>query len=235
MARFTQASVAKTRWRSVSMNDHSPSTRRCSSSGSRPRARVDGLLPQRLQYVPGFAVSGGVGRAHLGPAGVAAVEFGLHQRRDVDAVDPEVSIWPLMSMSTRSAPRIVTPVRSTRRKRAPVRSTLRKPASVRSLPVKSAIRPVCQEPDWAAMGLLEGKRALVTGGTTGLGLAVAERFLAEGARVVITGRDRGLGEQRGAGARGGRLVHGRGRRRPGGGRGVGARRRRLTSAAWTCW
>ena len=49
-----------------------------------------GLLPQRLQYVPGFAVSGGVGRAHLGPAGVAAVEFGLHQRRDVDAVDPEV-------------------------------------------------------------------------------------------------------------------------------------------------
>ena len=45
------------------------------------------------------------------------------------------------------------------------------------------------------MGLLEGKRALITGGTTGLGLAVAGRFLAEGARVVITGRDRGLGER----------------------------------------
>jgi NAD(P)-dependent dehydrogenase (short-subunit alcohol dehydrogenase family) len=45
------------------------------------------------------------------------------------------------------------------------------------------------------MGLLEGKRALVTGGTTGLGLAIAGRFLAEGARVVITGRDRSLGER----------------------------------------
>jgi len=45
------------------------------------------------------------------------------------------------------------------------------------------------------MGVLEGKRALVTGGTTGLGLGIAERFGAEGARVVITGRDRDLGER----------------------------------------
>jgi NAD(P)-dependent dehydrogenase (short-subunit alcohol dehydrogenase family) len=44
------------------------------------------------------------------------------------------------------------------------------------------------------MGVLEGKAALVTGGTTGLGRAIAERFLDEGARVVITGRDHDLGE-----------------------------------------
>ncbi|HXB48875.1 MAG TPA: SDR family oxidoreductase [Streptosporangiaceae bacterium] len=45
------------------------------------------------------------------------------------------------------------------------------------------------------MGNLAGKRALVTGGTTGLGLAVAERFMAEGAQVVITGRDPELGRR----------------------------------------
>jgi len=37
------------------------------------------------------------------------------------------------------------------------------------------------------MNRLDGKRALITGGTTGIGLAAARRFLAEGARLVVTG------------------------------------------------
>jgi NAD(P)-dependent dehydrogenase (short-subunit alcohol dehydrogenase family) len=43
------------------------------------------------------------------------------------------------------------------------------------------------------MAEFEGAGILVTGGTTGLGLEVARRFVAEGARVVITGRDPSLG------------------------------------------
>lgn len=38
------------------------------------------------------------------------------------------------------------------------------------------------------MGKFEGKIALVTGGTSGIGLATAQKFVDEGAYVYITGR-----------------------------------------------
>src|SRR5712692_3013345 len=38
------------------------------------------------------------------------------------------------------------------------------------------------------MGKLEGKIAVVTGGSSGLGLATAQRLVAEGARVFVAGQ-----------------------------------------------
>lgn len=37
------------------------------------------------------------------------------------------------------------------------------------------------------MDRLKDKRTMITGGTTGIGLAIARQFLQEGARVIVTG------------------------------------------------
>ncbi len=39
------------------------------------------------------------------------------------------------------------------------------------------------------MSKLYSKVAVVTGGSSGIGLATAQRFIADGAQVVITGRN----------------------------------------------
>jgi NAD(P)-dependent dehydrogenase (short-subunit alcohol dehydrogenase family) len=48
------------------------------------------------------------------------------------------------------------------------------------------------------MNRFEGKSVLVTGGTSGIGLAAAHAFAAEGARILITGRDAAALDKAGA-------------------------------------
>jgi NAD(P)-dependent dehydrogenase (short-subunit alcohol dehydrogenase family) len=42
---------------------------------------------------------------------------------------------------------------------------------------------------------LQGKTALITGGTSGIGRAVAQRLASDGAQVIISGRDEGRGRE----------------------------------------
>jgi hypothetical protein len=54
--------------------------------------------------------------------------------------------------------------------------------------IYSSVLDATHLPKGAVMGKLEGKVAVVTGGSSGMALASAKRFVEEGAYVFITGR-----------------------------------------------
>ncbi len=56
------------------------------------------------------------------------------------------------------------------------------------------------------MGALSGKTTIVTGGTSGMGEAVAMKFSSEGSNIIISGRDSGRGEAI-AGKKGNSSIH----------------------------
>src|SRR5881227_2225112 len=72
------------------------------------------------------------------------------------------------------------PVGSPSRSRPSSRSRIESPLASAPSPIR---RPPVPRP-----GRLDGRACLIVGGTSGIGLASARRFLEEGARAVISGR-----------------------------------------------